>query len=116
MTLPYSNLTTSKAAAISMEDYAVGLRGDVLRYIQEKAWGGATCDEVEEAFDATHQTISPRINELKSKGLLKDSGIRRKTRSNRKAIVWWCVPLYELKTPASVQFHFHNIAAISVQE
>ena len=49
---------------------------------------GLTCDDVERRLDRSHQTISPRINELRDTGWIIDSGVRRKTRSGRAAIVW----------------------------
>ena len=49
---------------------------------------GITCDEVEVALDRTHQSMSPRVNELRDTGWFVDSGVRRKTRSGRAAVVW----------------------------
>lgn len=54
---------------------------------------GLTCDEIEKMMDGKHQTISARVNELRDKGWIKDSGQRRPTRSGRNAIVW--IPSYE---------------------
>lgn len=47
-----------------------------------------TCDEVEIVTGLKHQTASARIRELALKGLIKDSGKRRLTRSGRKAVVY----------------------------
>jgi hypothetical protein len=49
---------------------------------------GLTTEEVEEALERKHQSISPRVNELRDTGWLVDSGERRKTSSGRNAIVW----------------------------
>jgi hypothetical protein len=49
---------------------------------------GLTCDEVEQALDRTHQSISARVNQLRDSGWIVDSGERRKTRSGRNAVVW----------------------------
>lgn len=49
---------------------------------------GATCDEIEVRYDMRHQTASARITALQKKGIIYDSGQRRKTRSGRSAIVW----------------------------
>lgn len=51
---------------------------------------GLTCDEVELMLRLSHQTASARINDLLKENLIYDSGQRRKTRSNRNAIVWRC--------------------------
>lgn len=47
-----------------------------------------TCDEVEVIMQCTHQSISASINALMKAGKIHDSGVRRLTRSARKAIVW----------------------------
>lgn len=49
---------------------------------------GQTCDEIEASRGMRHQTISSRITALAKAGLIKDSGIRKNTRSGRPAIVW----------------------------
>lgn len=64
--------------------------------------GGLTCDEVESLMNGKHQTISARVNELRDKGWIKDSGVRRPTRSGRKAIVW--VPSYQQGQLADVEW------------
>ena len=49
-----------------------------------------TSEEVAEALDMTRVTVSPRFAPLKRKGLVYDSGERRKGLSGRPAIVWKC--------------------------
>jgi len=49
---------------------------------------GMTVDALEQTLNRSHQSVSARVNELRNKGWLVDSGIRRKTRSGRPAIVW----------------------------
>jgi hypothetical protein len=49
---------------------------------------GATVDELEKKLNLSHQTCSPRVLELRQKGLVVDSGKRRLTRSGRRARVW----------------------------
>lgn len=46
-----------------------------------------TCDEIV-ALGFAHQSASAAINWLMRKGFIADSGERRKTRMNRRAIVW----------------------------
>ena len=49
---------------------------------------GKTCDEIEAEEGGRHQTISSAVWRVRKKGLATDSGLRRRTRSGRKAIVW----------------------------
>ena len=77
---------TSEAAATSVERELGRLQADVLRFIEERA--GATCDEVERGLNLRHQTASARVYELRERGLIEDSGAKRKTSSGRAAVVW----------------------------
>lgn len=90
-----SGSDTSKEAAdlvgSGKRSRAQTLRAEVLHYIRGQE-DGATCDEVEQGLDLTHQTASPRVVELRERGLIVDSGLRRLTRSNRKAVVYKPVP------------------------
>jgi len=90
-TPPYVEQDTSLISAEEIKPHVNKLQFDIwhfIRYMQVHGKGGATCCEVEEYYRMKHQTISPRIRELKIKGLVKDSGHRRKTESGRPAIVW----------------------------
>ena len=49
---------------------------------------GMTADELSAFFDLPAQSVSARINGLHRDGYIVDSGIRRKTRYGRNAIVW----------------------------
>jgi hypothetical protein len=53
---------------------------------------GATCDEVEQALEGRHQTISARIRELVLMHFIIDSKVRRLTRSGRLARVYIRAP------------------------
>ena len=90
---------TSHDAAEWAKQFALTDAGAVFRQIyytwrrgvsRDPMWddNGLTTDEVEEALDRTHQSISARVNALKDAGWIIDSGQRRKTRSGRDAIVW----------------------------
>jgi predicted transcriptional regulator len=78
---------TSRLAAESAEPTAESMRVAVLDCIRGSG-RGATCDEVEERLSMRHQTASARIRELAIRGLIRDSSLRRGTRSGRPAIVW----------------------------
>lgn len=84
--LPFEERDTSRAAAEAIEPSAGSLRGMVLDLIRYR--GNATDDEIESELDLRHQTASARRRELVLGGLIFDSGLRRKTRSGRNAIVW----------------------------
>lgn len=79
---------TSRAAAASMVPTAGTLCARVLAHIKSKGSVGATCDEIELAFDGRHQTISARVRELSLGGQIQDRGGKRKTRSGRNAVVY----------------------------
>ena len=50
--------------------------------------GSMTCDEVEVEIGGRHQSVSSRIRKGVQDGYLMNSGVKRKTRTGRKAIVW----------------------------
>jgi predicted transcriptional regulator len=78
---------TSVAAGESMAGPVADIiRTKVLDHI--RFTGGSTCDECEYSLNLRHQTAGARIRELVQMGLLRDSGVTRKTRSGRAAIVW----------------------------
>lgn len=53
-----------------------------------KAAGGLTSDELSRRLELPAQSVTARVNSLANDGLIYDSGQRRLTRYNRKAIVW----------------------------
>jgi len=62
------------------------LRARSLAYIQQRRESGATADEVCAALGLTHNSIAPRVTELRAQGLITElfdrtgKRIRRKTR------------------------------------
>jgi len=84
--VPHNGTDTSRAAADSMKPHVSDLEREVLQFV--KLCGGATCDEIEYGKGMAHQTASARIKGLADKGLVRDSGARRKTRSGRQARVY----------------------------
>ena len=83
---------TSNAAAASLDPDHLGRLArrvyDEISYAAAEGSAGLTCDQVEQLLSGSHQTISARVNELRDKGYIVDSGVRRPTRSGRKAAVW----------------------------
>ena len=95
-TPPHNGTGTSKAAAESMKPHRARVQGMVLKAISEMP-GGMTCQEVEHTLGMNSGTVTPRINELASEGLITkgvdENGevIRRKNLSGRSAYVWFRV-------------------------
>jgi predicted transcriptional regulator len=89
--VPHNGTDTSRDAAESMRPHVSAIEADVLRHIQLAYDDGMTCDEVEFALELSHQTASARLKGLADKGLIKDSGARRPTRSGRAARVYVAV-------------------------
>jgi hypothetical protein len=94
-TAPHNGTETSRDAAQSIKKISGLMANQVLSYIRANPYG-ATCDEVEQALDMSHQTCSARFRDLAScepayiiKCRLPDgSCVKRKTRSGRKAFVY----------------------------
>lgn len=76
---------TANAAAASLGDVA-GLAMTCFNEIVVA--GGLTTDQLEVVLNRPHQTVSARVYDLARKGWIVDSGLKRKTRSGRQAIVW----------------------------
>ena len=83
---------TSNEAAASLDPDHLGRLArrvyDEISYAVANGGTGLTCDQVEQIVGGSHQTVSARVNELRDKGYIVDSGARRPTRSGRKATVW----------------------------
>lgn len=88
---------TSREAAESLVDALPQLQSLVYGFIRGRGLGGATCDEVEVGLGLRHQTASARVYELANKGLIIDSGLRRRTRSGRRAAVYVATGVGECK-------------------
>jgi hypothetical protein len=84
--LPASNDSTSLEAAESLVPHLGRLEAAVLEVIRHRH--GATDEEVERATGLLHQTASARRRGLVLHGMVRDSGLTRKTNSGRNAIVW----------------------------
>ena len=87
----HEHTDTSREAAVSILPHVTRLAGELMRLFRTYPSGGFTVDELEVLLHLTHQCCSARARELVLKGLIRDSGQRRKTRSGRNAIVWTLV-------------------------
>lgn len=59
-----------------------------LEAIQVSGSRGLTADELAETLGCDRYTAQPRTSELKRKGLIVDSGLRRMNATGKRAIVW----------------------------
>ena len=109
MAAPRNGTDTSHYAAESMEETAASLRDRVLDLIRAYQ-DGLTTDEIEMRLGINHQTISPRVWELHKRGLIGDSGKRRRTRSGRWARV------YRAYNTAEIADHARQLASELAEE
>jgi hypothetical protein len=87
-TPPTNGVSTSNEAAAAIMPYAERQRDRLLQYIIEQGMTGSTAQEAEIPLGMPAQTITPRLLEIRKDGLVKDSGVKRMTRSKRRARVW----------------------------
>jgi|HubBroStandDraft_1064217.scaffolds.fasta_scaffold281960_2 hypothetical protein len=90
MTAPFvKGSDTSREAAQSLPEPALA-RLEAVVFASIVSFGGFGCtdDELERLTELSHQTVSARRRGLVQKGRIVDSGLRRQTRSGRKATVW----------------------------
>ena len=78
---------TSREAAASLTNTAT-LRNKVYAVIEAGGEHGATDQEVQARLRIPPNVETPRRWELVNAGLVRDSGLRRKTKSLRNATVW----------------------------
>lgn len=93
---------TSEAAAESIAGDVEALRAIVFSCICSAGERGRTCDAVERRLSMLHQTASARVRDLVLMGKIVDSGVRRRTRSGRKAVVWIAAPPGTARPPAKI--------------
>lgn len=81
----YQLSDTSIEAAESMRETYLVLQKKCLDLLQNQ---NLTPDETAKMLGVDKLAIRPRFSELKERGLIEDSGERRKNQSGRNAIVW----------------------------
>jgi hypothetical protein len=77
----------SQEAARRIAPTAAGLRGRVLRYLQQHS-AGLTADEIAHGLELSVLTIRPRVSELRAAGAIVETGERRRNESQMTATVW----------------------------
>ena len=85
------NSETSLEAAEEILPHVTSIASEILDYIRDMTFIGATCDEVERKLKIPHQTASARFIELERKGVIFKTDVTRKTRSGRRAVVYKAV-------------------------
>lgn len=84
----HRGVDTSVAAAEAVADYLPALQSLVYRTIVAAGADGLTADELAERVGYARWSVQPRTTELKLKGLIVDSGVRRRNSTGKQAIVW----------------------------
>lgn len=85
----YRHTDTSEAAAASVAPKAKVVREKVLACIHAHKHG-LTTEEIAAQIGIAYATVQPRTSELRAKGLIFDSGIRRLNTSSGKNAIVWC--------------------------
>lgn len=79
---------TGREAANDMLSKCGRLQQLALSAIRAAGQDGHTADELAAALGLDRWTIQPRTSELKAKGLIVDSGLRRRNVTGKRAVVW----------------------------
>ncbi len=79
---------TSKAAAQAVAPYLSPMRARVCNALIQAHPAGLTCDDIEVATNTSHQSASPRLRELEALGIVRETTVKRATRSGHEAFVW----------------------------
>lgn len=84
----HRGVETGIEAARSIAGNLGNLQLLALRAIRDRAGLGFTFEELAEAVGKDFRSIQPRVSELRKKGLVVDSGLRRLNVSRKRAIVF----------------------------
>ena len=84
----HRNVDTSIAAANAIAPKMGRLQRMAEAAIREAGLYGLTADELAARLDMDRYSIQPRTSELRRKGLIRDSGLRRPNATGKQAIVW----------------------------
>ncbi len=84
----HRNVDTSIAAADALAPKLGRLQRMAETAIRNAGLFGLTADELAARLEMDRYSIQPRTSELKRKGLIRDSGVRRPNATGKQAIVW----------------------------
>ena len=87
----HRGVDTSIAAANALQPSLGRLQCMALETIRAAGSRGLTADELAAKLRLARWSIQPRTTELKRKGLIRDSGLRRANITGKEAIVWVAV-------------------------
>lgn len=79
---------TSRLAAARIASAAPVLQEQCLHALKGHTPAGATADEIADEIGRSILSIRPRFSELLRRGLIRDTGVRRKNQSGCTAKVW----------------------------
>jgi len=85
---PHVHTETSRQAAEAVRPIASELERRVYQYLASCGILGATDEQIQEALGMDGNSERPRRKSLEQKGYVRDSGLKRPTRSGRLATVW----------------------------
>jgi hypothetical protein len=88
----HRGVDTSIMAAVALAPKLGRLQRMVHAAIASVAPQGLTADELAANLRLDRYSVQPRTSELRLKGLIADSGLRRPNRTGKMAIVWVAVP------------------------
>ncbi|MDZ7895445.1 MAG: hypothetical protein U5M50_11100 [Sphingobium sp.] len=86
---------TGKEAAEAINKQLGRLQRLVLDAVTSRGPLGLTPEEACDLLDLPRTSLQPRFSELKAKGKVVDSGMRRANPSSRKRAVVWCLPAFK---------------------
>lgn len=109
------NNETSLEAKDSIKPVASNLRESIYQYLLS-CENGSTDDAGEVVLGMKHTTYTARRGELYKKGLVINSGIKSKTRSNRNAWVWVAVPKEKAVPPSSTVGSSSSLPKINLRK
>lgn len=88
MSAGHRGIDTSAAAAAAIASSLSFLQAKVFRAIAEAGTRGLTTNELSEHLRIDRGSIQPRTSELRAKGRIRDSRLRRQNANGKRAIVW----------------------------
>lgn len=90
--LPHNSTPTSKLTACAMRSHATAQQQRVLECLQAAGNAGLTDEQIQASLNLSGNSERPRRAKLVELGLVRNTGLMRKTSSGHAAVVWAVVP------------------------